>query len=149
MLISFQSQNYNRIYTERKLLLPSIFLFPCFLPSSVDNLFSLLFSFFKDLFTSFYREQEGGERISQARLPAEQGVQLRAYPTTHEIMTWAKIKSQGNPGWLSGLVPAFDSGHDPRIPGSSPTSGSLPGDCFSLCLCLCHRPPRRLSLMNK
>ena len=44
---------------------------------------------------------------------------------------------QGDPGWLSGLVPAFGSGHDPGVPGSSPTSGSLHGACFSLCLCLC------------
>ena len=29
------------------------------------------------------------------------------------------------------------SGHDPMVPGSSPTSGSLSGACFSLCLCLC------------
>ena len=27
--------------------------------------------------------------------------------------------------------------HDPGVPGSSPTSGSLQGACFSLCLCLC------------
>uniref|UniRef100_A0A8C0KYA1 ARF guanine nucleotide exchange factor 1 n=1 Tax=Canis lupus dingo TaxID=286419 RepID=A0A8C0KYA1_CANLU len=32
---------------------------------------------------------------------------------------------------------AFSPGHDPRVPGSSPTSGSLNGACFSLCLCLC------------
>ena len=28
-------------------------------------------------------------------------------------------------------------GCDPGVPGSSPTSGSLHGACFSLCLCLC------------
>ena len=43
----------------------------------------------------------------------------------------------GIPGWLSSLVPAFGSGCDPGDPGSSPTSGSLPEACFSLCLCLC------------
>ena len=32
----------------------------------------------------------------------------------------------------------FSPGHDPGAPGSSPTSGSLHGGCFSsLCLCLC------------
>ena len=36
--------------------------------------------------------------------------------------------------WLS---TAFGSGHDPRVLGSSPTSPSLQGACFSLCLCLC------------
>ena len=39
---------------------------------------------------------------------------------------------------LSGWVSAFGSGRDPGIPGSSLTSGSLHGACFSsLCLCLC------------
>ena len=32
---------------------------------------------------------------------------------------------------------ACRSGRDPGDPGSSPTSGSLHGACFSLCLCLC------------
>ena len=49
----------------------------------------------------------------------------------------------GQPGWLSGLAPAFSPGSDPGDPGSSPTSGSLHGACFSLCLCLC------LSWINK
>ena len=31
---------------------------------------------------------------------------------------------------------AFHLGCDPGDPGSSPTSGSLHGACFSLCLCL-------------
>ena len=31
---------------------------------------------------------------------------------------------------------AFSPGCDPGDPGSSPTSGSLRGACFSLCLCL-------------
>ena len=42
-------------------------------------------------------------------------------------------------------LPAFGPGRDPGVPGSSPTSGSLQGACFSLCLCLC----LSLSLMNK
>ena len=29
------------------------------------------------------------------------------------------------------------SGHDPRVLGSSPTSGSPEGTCFSLSLCVC------------
>ena len=41
----------------------------------------------------------------------------------------------GIPGWLSSLAPAFHPGHDPGLSGSSPTSGSLQGACFSLCLC--------------
>ena len=32
---------------------------------------------------------------------------------------------------------AFGSGHDLRVLGSSPTSGSPQGACLSLCLCLC------------
>ena len=32
---------------------------------------------------------------------------------------------------------AFNPGPDPGDLGSSPTSGSLHGACFSLCLCLC------------
>lgn len=36
--------------------------------------------------------------------------------------------------WLSIF---FGSGRDPRVPGSSPTSGSLHVAYFSLCLCLC------------
>ena len=47
----------------------------------------------------------------------------------------------GTPGWLSSWAYAFGSGRDPRVPGLSPTSGSLHGACFSLCLCV--------SLMNK
>ena len=47
------------------------------------------------------------------------------------------------PGWLSGWASAFGSGCDPRVMGSSLTSGSLQGICFSFCLSLC------LSLINK
>ena len=43
---------------------------------------------------------------------------------------------EGQAKRLSGFPPAFGSGHDPRDPGSSPTSGSLRGACFTLCLCL-------------
>ena len=42
----------------------------------------------------------------------------------------------GAPEWLSSWS-AFGSGRDPGVPESSPTSGSLPGAYFSLCLCLC------------
>ena len=48
-----------------------------------------------------------------------------------------RSKFVGIPGWLSGLMPAFGPGCDPGVPGSSPTSGSLHGACFSLSLCLC------------
>ena len=60
----------------------------------------------------------------------------------------------GIPGWLSGLAPAFGPGHDPGVPGSSPTSHigllawslllplpvSLPFSLslsLSLCVCVC------------
>ncbi|CAD7685708.1 unnamed protein product [Nyctereutes procyonoides] len=43
---------------------------------------------------------------------------------------WAARVAQ----WFSA---AFSPGHDPGDLGSSPTSGSLRGVCFSLCLCLC------------
>ena len=48
-------------------------------------------------------------------------------------------------------VPAFGPGRDPGVLGSSPTSGSLHGVCFSLCLCLCLSLSLSLSLslMNK
>ena len=41
----------------------------------------------------------------------------------------------------------FGLGCDPGDPGSSPTSGSLHGACFSLFLCLCLS--LSLSVMNK
>ena len=44
---------------------------------------------------------------------------------------------------------AFGPGCDPGDPGLSPTSGSLHGACFSLCLCLCPPPSLSISLMNK
>ena len=47
------------------------------------------------------------------------------------------------PGWLSGGVSAFGSGPDPRVPGSSPASGSCmgptsPSACVSASLCVSH-----------
>ena len=54
--------------------------------------------------------------------------------------TYLNMKSKGNvvgiPWWLSDLVPAFGPGRDPRVLGSSSTSGSLHGACFSLSVCL-------------
>ena len=50
-----------------------------------------------------------------------------------EIKSFKKGK-KGQPGWLSGFAPAFSPGHDPGVLGSSPTSGSLHGTCFSLSL---------------
>ena len=43
----------------------------------------------------------------------------------------------GHLGGSSGWASAFGSGCDPGVLGSSPTSGSLRGACFFLCLCLC------------
>ena len=44
--------------------------------------------------------------------------------------------------WVAQLVKClttgFTSGHDPGVLGLSPTSGSLHGACFSLCLCVSH-----------
>ncbi|XP_077720726.1 cotranscriptional regulator ARB2A isoform X19 [Canis aureus] len=57
--------------------------------------------------------------------------------------------SAGTPGWLSGLASAFCPGRDPGVLGSSPTSGSLHGACFSLCLYLCLSLSVSLSLMNR
>ena len=48
-----------------------------------------------------------------------------------------KPYSLGAPVWLRGWGSAFGSGRDPRVLGSSPTSGSLHGACFFLCPCLC------------
>ena len=58
---------------------------------------------------------------------------------------WLEMSTFGAPGWLSGWASAFGSGPDPRVLGSSPTSGSPEGTCFSLCLCLC----LSVYLMNK
>ena len=55
---------------------------------------------------------------------------------TVQLLLLLKKTAVGAPGWLSGWVPAFGSGHDPGILGSSPASGSFYGACFSLCLCL-------------
>ena len=57
-------------------------------------------------------------------------------------MEWGGVEpykktTLGIPGWPSGLVPAFGPGRDPGDLGLNPTSGSLHGACFSLCLCLC------------
>ena len=63
---------------------------------------------------------------------------LNSTPETNIALYIKYLKFKfGMPGWLSGLVPAFCPGHDPGVPGSSPTSGSLHGACFSLYLCLC------------
>ena len=47
-----------------------------------------------------------------------------------------KIHTRGAPRELSGRACAFSPGRDPGAPGSGPTSASLHGACFSLCLCL-------------
>ena len=53
--------------------------------------------------------------------------------TVHMVSIYLKKEKLGGiPGWLSGLAPAFGSGRDPGALGSSPTSGSLHGACFSL-----------------
>ena len=69
--------------------------------------------------------------------------------TVWRFLKKLKIELPGDPWWLSGLAPAFGPEHDPGVPGSSPTSGSRQGACFSLCLCLCLSLSLSLSLSNK
>ena len=38
--------------------------------------------------------------------------------------------------WVAQWLSTVGSGHDPEVLGLSPTSGSLQGTCYSLCLCL-------------
>ena len=52
-----------------------------------------------------------------------------------------RMLQKGAPGWLRGLTPDFGSGHDLRVLGLSPASGSLlSGEpaSSSLSLCLPH-----------
>ena len=59
--------------------------------------------------------------------------------TVPQLLIYAspsKLLPEGIPGWLSSLAPAFGPGRDPGVPGSSPTSGSRHGACFSLLLSL-------------
>ena len=65
---------------------------------------------------------------------------------------WKTVIAQqvgGAPGGLSDGESAFGSGCDPRVLGSSPTSGSLHKACFSLFLCLSLSLSLSLSLMNE
>ena len=55
-----------------------------------------------------------------------------------------KSSPVGDPWVVSSLAPAFGSGCDPGVPGSSLASGSRHKACFSLCLC-----PLPMSNMNK
>ena len=61
----------------------------------------------------------------------------RAVNELRYIYFLLKLNFVGMPGWLSGWVSDFGSGYDPGVLGSSPTSGSRHGACFSLFLCLC------------
>ena len=54
----------------------------------------------------------------------------------------------GTPGWLSDLVPAFGPGHDPGVPGLSPTLGSLHG-AASPSACVSASLSVSLSYVNK
>ena len=57
----------------------------------------------------------------------------------HEFSSWFVASKQSI--WAARVAQRFSSafspGPDPGDLGSSPTSGSLHGACFSLCLCLC------------
>ena len=82
--------------------------------------------------------QRGGGVVDRAGGNTPFGTSWPGYPQPHKLERPNKKCSLGAiPGWLSGLVPAFRPGRDPRDLGSSPASGSLQGACFSLCLCLC------------
>ena len=70
--------------------------------------------------------------------------------TVHPRKRWFYLEYTivGMPGWLSGWVSAYGSGHDPRVLGFSPTSGfparslllSLPMSLpLSLCLSWIHK----------
>ena len=48
-----------------------------------------------------------------------------------------EMQNLGDPWVAQRFSATFSPGHDPGGLGSSPTSGSLHGACFSLCLCLC------------
>ena len=67
-------------------------------------------------------------------------IPLQVFSTVCSLLylwpAYFKNLTSGTPGCLSGWASAFGSGRDP-VRGSSPTSGSLRGACFSLCLCLC------------
>ena len=57
-----------------------------------------------------------------------------------------KANDVGDPWVAQWFSAAYSPGRDPEDPGSSSTSGSLHGACFSLCLCLCHSLSLSLSL---
>ena len=67
-------------------------------------------------------------------------------------MSDQKLCNGGTPGWLSSWVSAFGSGHDLRVLGLIPSSGSLQEVCFS-CLCLplsvCLSRVNKLNLKKK
>ena len=52
-------------------------------------------------------------------------------------ITEIKQENKGTSGWLSGWASAFGPGHDPRVLGLNPASGSPQGTRFSFCLCFC------------
>ena len=58
------------------------------------------------------------------------------------LWSWAALVAQQ-------FSAAFSLGCDPGDPGWNPTSGSLHGTCFSLCLCLCFFVSLCLSWINK
>ena len=70
------------------------------------------------------------------KLSGWEGVHSFFQLLTGGSVTLPKVKT-GIPGWLIGLAPAFGPGRDPGVLGSSPTSDSWHGACFSLCLYLC------------
>ena len=92
-------------------------------------------------------ERPGGRRRRNSTVPRGLGLnQQRCSGTkrrkkkqvkTITRVTLIKTHDLGMSGWLSSWPSAFSSGHDPGVPGPSPTSGSLQGACFSLRLCLC------------
>ena len=71
-------------------------------------------------------------------------------PGKNLILTNDKKKpGAGNPGWHSGLVPAFGSGRDPGDPGSNPTSGSRCMEPASLSACVSASLSLSVTIVNK
>ena len=65
-----------------------------------------------------------------------------------ELITVLCTKEMNRAAWVAQRFSAsFSPRLGPGILGSSPTSGSVHGACFSLCLCLCLS--LSVSLMNK
>ena len=75
-------------------------------------------------------------RVNRYRIPIPLTPETRDCAHSPDILKnpVLTIMSDGSRSYLP--LHAFGSGHEPGVQGSSPTSGSLRGACFFLCLCL-------------